>query len=305
MADNLRILFLGDIVAASGREAVMRCAPLLREALALDLLCANAENSAHGFGLTPKIAESLLESGLDLLTTGNHIWDQPQIIDYLRENPTAPILRPLNMDSCPHDPLPGRGYADLEIAAGKRVRVINAIGRVFLEPCEHPFFALEPLLSAGAPLEDGFDALLIDFHAEATGEKLSLARLCDGRASALLGTHTHIPTADTCILPRGLAYQSDIGMCGCYDSIIGMDSESVIERYLKRVPRARLEPARGVASLSGIFIEIEATTGYAKHVEPFRLAADKSLGTGLLSTTMPQACLPYKQELQRLLAGKA
>lgn len=300
MSKNLRILFLGDIVAACGREAVMRCAPVLREVLELDLLCANAENSAHGFGLTPKIAENLLESGLDLLTSGNHIWDQPQIIDYLRENPTAPILRPLNMDSPSHNPLPGRGYADLEIAAGKRVRVINVIGRVFLEPCEHPFFALESLLSASAPMEDGFDALLIDFHAEATGEKLSLARLCDGRASAVLGTHTHIPSADTCILARGLAYQSDIGMCGCYDSIIGMDSEKVIERYLKHIPRSRLEPAHGVASLSGIFIEIDSTTGYAKYVEPFRLAANE---TGMLSTAMPKECLPYKQELQRLLSS--
>ncbi len=304
----MRILFLGDIVAASGRSAVIRCAPMLRQALKLDLLCANAENAAHGFGLTPKIAESLLESGLDILTTGNHVWDQPQIISYLEENPTAPILRPINMGASSRQLLPGRGYADLEISAGRKVRVINAIGNIFMQPCENPWYALEPLLRAGKfnattgsdTQTAELDAIIIDFHAEATGEKLTLARLCDGRASALLGTHTHIPTADPCLLPKGLAYQSDIGMCGCYESVIGMEIETASARYLQSLPRAKLQPALGIASLAGVYFETSSATGCATRIEPFRLAASDD---SLLRTSLPQECLPYKNELQGMIAA--
>ena len=301
-ARGLNILFLGDIVAATGRNAVMRATPLLREALALDLLCANAENAAHGFGLTPSIAENLLEAGLDLLTTGNHVWDQPQLIDYLRENPTAPVLRPFNMHSNPDAPLPGRGYADLSLAAGRSVRVVNIIGQVFMEPCAHPWFALQPLLAEGSPQEAGWDALLIDCHAETTGEKLALARLCDGKATAFLGTHTHIPTADAAVFPKGLAYQTDLGMCGCYHSIIGFESRLSIARYLKEIPRVKFEPAQGRASLCGVFIETDPATGYARRIEPLRLSSEEnSLSPSTLPQALPQALQAYKKDLQEML----
>ena len=276
----------------------MRATPLLREALALDLLCANAENAAHGFGLTPSIAEHLLEAGLDILTTGNHVWDQPLLIDYLRENPTAPILRPFNMHSNPASPLPGRGYADLSLSEGKTVRVVNIIGQVFMEPCAHPWFSLQPLLAEDTPQDAGWDALLIDCHAETTGEKLALARLCDGKATAFLGTHTHIPTADAALLPKGLAYQTDLGMCGCYDSVIGFESSLSIARYLKNIPRVKFEPAQGKASLSGVFVETDPATGYARSILPLRLSAGDG---GLLSSTLPQALHPYKKDLQEML----
>ena len=299
---GLNILFLGDIVAAVGRKAVIRATPLLREALSLDLLCANAENAAHGFGLTPSIAEQLLEAGLDLLTTGNHVWDQPLLIDYLRENPTAPILRPLNMHSNPASPLPGRGYADLALSEGKVVRVVNIIGQVFMEPCAHPWFALEPLLAEGTPLEAGWDALLIDCHAETTGEKMALAHLCDGKATAFMGTHTHIPTADATVLPKGLGYQTDLGMCGCYDSVIGFESTLSVARYLKKIPRVKFDPAQGSASLSGVFVETDPATGYARRIEALRISAEQngSLPSSL-PQALPQALLPYKKDLQEIL----
>ena len=295
---GLNILFLGDIVAATGRNAVIRATPLLRKALALDLLCANAENAAHGFGLTPSIAEHLLEAGLDLLTTGNHVWDQPLLIDYLRANPTAPILRPHNMHSDPRAPLPGRGYADLALSEGKSVRVVNIIGQVFMEPCAHPWFSLQPLLAEGSPQDAGWDALLIDCHAETTAEKLALARLCDGKATAFLGTHTHIPTADAGVFPKGLAYQTDLGMCGCYDSIIGFDRKLSVARYLKEIPRTRFEPAQGRASLCGVFVQTDPATGYARRIEPLRLSADEN---PLLPSVLPQALHPCKKDLQETL----
>ncbi len=297
---GLNILFLGDIVAATGRNAVKRATPLLREALALDLLCANAENAAHGFGLTPSIAESLLEAGLDILTTGNHVWDQPLLIDYLHENPTAPILRPLNMHSDPNAPLPGRGYADLALAEGRSVRVVNIIGQLFMEHCAHPWFSLQPLLAEGTPKDAGWDALLIDCHAEATGEKLSLARLCDGNATAFVGTHTHVPTADAGLFPQGLAYITDLGMCGCYDSVIGMEREKAVARYLRYLPKAKLEPATGESSLCGAFIQTDPATGYARHIEPLRLCLSSDENP-LLSSALPQALQPYKKDLQELL----
>ena len=295
---GLNILFLGDIVAASGRNAVMRATPLLREALALDLLCANAENAAHGFGLTPSIAERLLDAGLDLLTTGNHVWDQPQLIDYLHEHPTAPILRPHNMHSDPRAPMPGRGYADLALSEGKSVRVVNIIGQVFMEPCAHPWFSLQELLAADEQHASGWDALLIDCHAETTGEKLALARLCDGKATAFLGTHTHIPTADAAIFPKGLAYQTDLGMCGCYDSVLGFEHSLSVARYLKKAPKVKFEPAAGEVSICGAFIQTDPESGRARRIEPLRLSASEN---SLLPSALPQALCPYKKDLQELL----
>jgi len=260
----MRILFLGDIVGRSGREAVEAHLPNLRETLKLDFVIINAENSAAGFGMTAKIAEDLFSWGADVITLGDHAFDQKEMLTYLDEEKR--IIRPLNIATT----APGAGARLFDAPRGKRVLVAQALGRVFMrQPFDDPFSALEASLKKH-PLGAGADAVIIDFHAEATSEKMALGHYFDGKASLVVGTHTHVPTSDTQILPRGTAYQSDAGMCGDYNSVIGMEKSEPLRRFITGMPGGRFNPAEGEATLSGVFVETDNLTGRAASVSPVR-----------------------------------
>lgn len=260
----MRFLFLGDIVGRPGREVVTARLPGLRAELGLDFVVANGENAAHGFGITPKICESLFEAGVDVITGGNHSWDQSDILSYIDSEPR--LMRPANF----RPGTPGRGVAAFE-AGDLRVLVVNVMGRLFMEPLDDPFRAVDEALPAGAPAVGGFDFVLVDVHAEATSEKYGFGHFCDGRASLVVGTHTHVPTADAHVLAGGTGYQSDAGMCGTYESIIGMKTEASLERFLGRLPRPRMEPAEGEGTLCGVLVDTDPETGLAESVQPLRL----------------------------------
>jgi len=257
----VRILFLGDIVGRSGREAIKAELPALRAALKPDAVVVNCENAAHGFGITEPIAADLLDSGIDCLTGGNHSFDQKEALVFIERE--RKLLRPLNFPAG----TPGRGTALLETPAG-RLLVINAMGRLFMDPLDDPFAAINRELEACVLGRDA-DAILVDFHAETTSEKMTLAHYVDGRASLVVGTHTHVPTADHQILPGGTAYLSDAGMCGDYNSVIGMNIEEPIQRFAHKISLARLTPAEGPGTVCGVFVETGAD-GLARRVAPVR-----------------------------------
>lgn len=267
----MRILFLGDIMGRAAREAVMQTVPELRRSHALDFVVVNGENAAGGFGITPDIADGLLAAGVDVVSTGNHVWDQNQIVDYIADEPR--LLRPANFP----DGTPGRGVGLYE-AGDKRVLVINVMGQLFMETLGDPFALLERELAA-CPLGEMADAVIVDIHAEATSEKMAVGHFCDGRASLVVGTHTHIPTADAQILPGGTAYQTDAGMCGDYDSVIGMDKDEPVNRFVTKLRGGRFQPAQGTPTLCGVIIETDPASGLARSIEPLRL------GGRLLSTS--------------------
>ncbi len=244
------ILAIGDIVGRPGRRAISQLLPGLRQQYRLDMVIANGENAAGGVGLTPETAKELLSGGVDVITSGNHIWAQKEIIPYL--DGEMPILRPLNYPPG----VPGRGY----IAMGK-VAVVNLLGRTFIGDFDCPFRAMDQLLPE---LEQKI--IIVDFHAEATSEKVAMGRYLDGRVSAVLGTHTHVGTIDTQILPQGTAYVSDIGMCGPADSVIGDDVEEVIKRFLTALPH-RLSVGKGKSILNAVMVEIDEKTGKALKIE--------------------------------------
>jgi metallophosphoesterase (TIGR00282 family) len=260
----VRILFLGDIVGRSGREAVAAALPGLRTTLRLDLAIVNGENASHGFGLSPDMAEKLFAAGADVITLGNHAWDRKEMAGYIETQPR--VIRPMNFPPG----TPGRGFFVVELADGRRALVLQVMGRLFMEPNDDPFRATAELLGKyrlGATI----DAVVCDIHGEATSEKMAYGHSFDGRASLVVGTHTHVPTADTQILPGGTAYQSDAGMCGDYDSVIGMDKGVAAARFWRRLPGERLAPAEGAATLCGVFVETEDATGLASRVAPFRM----------------------------------
>ncbi len=259
----MRILFIGDIVGRPGREVVTTQAPLLRDSLRLDFIVANGENAAGGFGLTRAIANDLFAAGVDVITTGNHWADQKEILSFLGEEDR--ILRPRNLPPG----APGRGAGVYETRGGERVLVVNPLGRVFMDPQDDPFAAVEAELSA-CPLGEAADAVVIDMHAEATSEKMAMGHFCDGRASLVVGTHSHVPTGDAQILPGGTAYQTDAGACADYDSVIGMDKFEPLQRYTRKVPGSRFSPATGPATLCGVFVETNAK-GFAARIEPVRV----------------------------------
>lgn len=267
----MRILFLGDIVGRSGREAIARELPGLRAALKPDAVVVNCENAAHGFGITEPMAAELLDSGIDCLTGGNHSFDQKEALVFIAREPK--LLRPLNFPAG----TPGRGTALLETPAG-RLLVVNAMGRLFMDALDDPFAAINAQLEACILGRDA-DAILIDFHAETTSEKMALAHYVDGRASLLIGTHTHVPTGDHQILPGGTAYMSDAGMCGDYNSVIGMAVEEPIQRFVHKISMGRLTPAEGPGTLCGVFVETGAD-GLARRVAPVRAG-------GRLEATLP------------------
>lgn len=250
----MRLLFLGDVVGRSGRKVVLDALPDLRRRYALDFVVINGENAAGGFGITEAILVDLLEAGADVVTLGNHAFDQKEALVFIERHDR--LLRPINYP----EGTPGRGAGLFKAANGADVLVINAMGRIFMPELDCPFRAVDSEVSACA-LKQGADAIVIDFHAEATSEKQALGYFVDGRASAVIGTHTHAPTADGRILPGGTAFISDVGMCGDYNSVLGMDVEEPINRFLTRIPRQRFEPATGPGTLSGLAVNIDDATG--------------------------------------------
>lgn len=253
----IRILFLGDIVGEPGRKAVMGRLASLREQEGIDFVVVNGENAAGGRGITPKIAIDLLRAGAAVITTGDHVWDQRDIVDYF---PTEPrLLRPINYP----ESAPGAGGVILETAKGK-VGVINAQGRTFMNPpLENPI----PLAEAEAARmrDEGVMAILVDFHAEATSEKIAFGRALDGRVSAVVGTHTHVQTADERIFPGGTAYLTDAGMCGPDDSVLGREVDSVLWRFRTGMP-TRFPIAKGPVRLCGVMVDVDAETGHAEAI---------------------------------------
>ena len=260
----MRVMFLGDIVGRAGRDAVLSNVERLRRQLNLDFVVANGENAAHGFGITGTICNDLLEAGVDVITGGNHSWDRSEILEFIEDEPR--LMRPANFPSG----TPGRGVGVFETAAGHRVLVINVMCRLFMELLDNPFDALESALPNDLPSHAGFDFVLVDVHGEATSEKYGVGHFCDGRASLVVGTHTHVPTADAHVMANGTAYQTDAGMCGDYNSVIGMQKEGSLDRFLGRLPRPRMAPAEGEATLCGCVVETDPRTGLATSIEPIR-----------------------------------
>lgn len=262
----MRLLFCGDIVGQAGRELVISQLPSLIQRLALDWVIVNAENAAAGFGLTPQICEDLFAAGVDAITTGNHVWDQKSIIDYISREPR--LLRPANYPAG----TPGNGYCLLEKPGyAKKLLVINLMTRLFMDPLDDPFAFIEQLLSKYTLQDHDLGAIFVDVHGEASSEKMAIAHMIDGRVSAIAGTHTHTPTADAQILPKGTGYQTDAGMCGDYNSVIGMEPGTAIARFRTKMPCGRLQPALGEATLCGIYYEIHDQTGLCNKVAPLRL----------------------------------
>ena len=260
----MRILFIGDIVGRSGRNVVLERLPGLVADWKLELVVINGENAAGGFGITEAIYQEVLDAGADAITLGNHAWDQREALVFIERAPR--LIRPINYPAG----TPGRGAAMIEAKNGAHVLVINAMGRIFMDPLDDPFAAIERELSACA-LKSGADAIVIDMHCEATSEKQSMGHYVDGRVSLVVGTHTHVQTSDHRILRGGTAFVSDVGMTGDYDSVIGMAKEEPINRFLRRIPSARFEPPNGPGTLCAIAVETDDKTGLARRVAPVRL----------------------------------
>jgi 2',3'-cyclic-nucleotide 2'-phosphodiesterase len=262
----MRLLFIGDVVGRPGRLIVQERLPELRRRYALDCVVVNGENAAGGFGITEEIYHDLVDAGADAVTLGNHSWDQREALVFIDRAPK--LIRPVNFPAG----APGRGAALVETADGRRVLVVNAMGRLYMDALDDPFRAAEREVEA-CPLGAGCDAILVDMHAEATSEKQAMGYFLDGRVSLVVGTHTHAPTADHRILPGGTAYQSDAGMTGNYQSILGMDRREPIRRWLEKTPGSRLEVAEGPGMLCGLAVETDDTTGLARNVAPVRIGA--------------------------------
>ena len=263
----MNILFVGDIFGSAGRKIVREHIGHVREAHAVDLTVINAENAAGGFGLTPQLAEEIFDWGADVLTTGNHVWDKRELIDYMNsaeldgQHRARRVLRPANL----HAGLPGYGVFEGVTEGGVNYAVINLMGRVFMNGTNDPFHAANALLA-----DIKARVILVDFHAEATSEKVAMGWHLDGRVTAVLGTHTHIPTADERVLPGGTAYQTDVGMSGPYDSVIGVEKDMVLHRFLTGMP-GKFEAAKGNPKMCAALIECDAATGRAQRIQRIML----------------------------------
>jgi len=262
----LRILFIGDVVGRAGRAIVNQKLPGLISDWKLDLVVLNGENSAGGFGITENIFREFIDSGVDVVTLGNHAWDQREALVFIERCPQ--LIRPINYPKG----TPGRGVAMIDAKNGARVLVINAMGRIFLDPLDDPFTAIDRELDLCALKRDA-DAILVDFHAEVTSEKQAMGHFLDGRVSVVVGTHTHVPTGDHRILPGGTAFQTDAGMTGDYDSVIGMVKDEPLSRFLRRIPSSKFEAAMGPATLCGLAVETDDATGLAQKVSAVRIGA--------------------------------
>jgi metallophosphoesterase (TIGR00282 family) len=259
----MRLLICGDVMGRSGREAVKAHVPRLRRELGLDFVVVNGENAAGGFGITDKLCGELYAAGADVITTGNHVWDQRELLGYIGGDPR--LLRPLNLPAG----TPGAGARVFELGDGRRVSVLNPMARLFMDAIDCPFAAVERELALH-PLGD-VQAVVIDFHGEATSEKMAMGHFADGRASMVIGTHSHVPTADAQILPKGTAFQTDAGMCGDYDSVIGVKKETAVARFVTKLPSERLKAADGEGTLCAVFVATDDATGLARRIEPVRL----------------------------------
>jgi hypothetical protein len=260
----MRLLFLGDVVGRPGRRAITDHLPALRERWRLDCVVINGENSAGGFGITEAICDELISAGADAVTLGNHSWDQREALVFIAREPR--LVRPANYPPG----TPGRGATLVDTASGHRVLVVNIMGRLFMDPLDDPFAAADREIGL-APLREVADAIVVDMHAEATSEKQAMAYHLDGRVSVVVGTHTHVPTADHRILPSGTAYLSDAGMCGDYESILGLQHEEPVRRFLQKTPGSRVEVATGEGTLSGLAIETDDRTGLAVRIAAIRI----------------------------------
>lgn len=260
----MRLLFLGDLVGRTGRTAVIEQLPGMVEDHRLDFVVVNGENSASGFGITEAILQDVLDAGADVVTTGNHVWDQRDTLVYIERQDR--LLRPVNYPSG----TPGRGAHLYTARNGAQVMVANVMGRIYMDALDDPFNAIDRVVN-DCPLGDVADAIIIDVHAEATSEKQAMGHFLDGRVSLVVGTHTHVPTADHQILEGGTAYLSDAGMCGAYDSVLGMDKEEPVNRFLRKIPGGRFTPASGEATICGVAVETDDATGLATAVAPVRI----------------------------------
>jgi metallophosphoesterase (TIGR00282 family) len=270
----MRLLYCGDVMGESGRQAVADHVPALRRKLGLDFVVVNGENAAGGFGITEKICRSFFDWGVDAITTGNHVWDQRETVTFIAREPR--LLRPYNFPKG----TPGSGAGLFQTADGRSVLVVQVMTRLFMEALDDPFAGVEEAFASHRLIET-VDAVILDVHGEATSEKAALAYLVDGRASMVVGSHSHVPTADTRILPGGTAFQTDAGMCGDYDSIIGMEKEVAIARFVTKMRTERLEPADGEGTLCALFVETDDKTGLAKRASPVRIG-------GALASVIPE-----------------
>lgn len=262
----MKIVYLGDLVGRSGRKIVAEKLPEIKERLKPDAIIVNGENAAAGFGITEKIAKELLDEGVDVISTGNHVWDQKDIKSYINTEPR--VIRPINYP----EGTPGKGSVVVEDNRGRKILVINVMGRVFMDPLDDPFKAVDQELKKHR-LGATANFILVDIHAEATSEKMAMGHYLDGRVSVVIGTHSHIPTADAQIFDGGTAYQTDAGMCGDYNSVIGMDKAEPISRFTKKLRGDRYSPALGDGTLCGVYIESDDKTGLATRIEPIRIGA--------------------------------
>jgi hypothetical protein len=270
----MNLLLCGDVVGRPGRDAVKAHLPRVRRELRIDVAIVNAENMAHGFGLNEKLCGEMYEAGADVLTTGNHAWDQKEIIPYMEREPR--VLRPANFPPG----TPGSGTRLHALPDGRKLLVVNLMGRLFMDALDDPFRGLDALIEPHALGRD-LAGIVVDFHAEATSEKTAFGHFADGRVSAVIGTHTHIPTGDHRVLPGGTAYVSDTGMCGNYDSVIGMQKEPSIRRFVTKMPSGKKpEVAEGEGTLCGVFVVTDDATGLATRIDPVRLG-------GVLAPQMP------------------
>ena len=270
----MRIAFFGDVVGRSGRDGIADHLPGLRRRLGLDFVVINAENAAAGFGITENTARELFDAGADCLTLGNHSWDQKEALTYIVREPR--LIRPLNYPVLAD--APGRGSQMFDVN-GRRVLVVNLLGRVFMDALDDPFAAVDRVLES-SPLGMVSDAVIVDIHGEATSEKMAMGHFCDGRASLVVGTHSHVPTADAQILNGGTAYQTDAGACADYDSVIGNQKEEPLRRFTTRISGGRYKPAEGPATVCGVYLETDDRTGLARRIEPIRIG-------GRLKETVP------------------
>lgn len=260
----MKILFVGDIFASAGRQIVADHLQDIKETNQVDLAIANAENAAGGFGITPSIAEELFAMGLDVLTSGNHVWDKKEIVDYLPRQPK--LLRPANYVA----ETPGHGVVVARSRQGIPCAVINLQGRTYMPDTDCPFRKADEILNG---LDPSVKVRFVDFHAEVTSEKMAMGWYLDGRVSAMVGTHTHIPTADTRVLPGGSAYQTDVGMTGPYDSVIGVKKELILQRFLTALP-VRMEAAKGSRELHSVILEVDENTGKALSIRRHTVRGD-------------------------------
>jgi metallophosphoesterase (TIGR00282 family) len=275
----MRFAFFGDVVGRSGRDALADHLPDLRRRLGLQFIVVNGENAAAGFGITENTAGEIFAAGADCITLGNHSWDQREALTYIVREPR--LIRPLNYPVL--SDAPGRGAQLFETESGHRVLVINLLGRVHMDALDDPFAAVDRQLEI-CPLGAAADAIIVDMHAEATSEKMAMGHFCDGRASLVVGTHTHVPTADAQILNGGTAYQTDAGACADYDSVIGNQKDEPLRRFTTRMSGGRYKPAEGPGTVCGLFVETDPKTGLALRVEPIRVG-------GRLSQTVPTVAL--------------